>query len=53
VIAFLIIIYSAVVLLLFKVQHIKPTAYLIASMIVVGVFTQPPYRTTTIRLRYA
>jgi membrane fusion protein, multidrug efflux system len=38
VIAFLIIIYSAVVLLLFKVLHIKPTAYLIASMIVVGVF---------------
>src|SRR5450631_1136591 len=38
VIAFLIIVYVAVVLVLFKVLHIKPTAYLIASMIVVGVF---------------
>lgn len=36
-IAFLIIIYTAVVLLLFKVMHIKPTAYLIASLIVAGV----------------
>ena len=37
-IAFLIIVYSAVVLVLFKVLHIKPTAYVIASMIVAGVF---------------
>lgn len=37
-IAFLVIIYVAIVLVLFKVMHIKPTAYLIASMIVVGVF---------------
>jgi multidrug resistance efflux pump len=37
-IAFLIIIYTAVVLLIFKVMHIKPTAYLIASLIVAGVF---------------
>ena len=37
-IAFLIIVYVAVVLVLFKVLHIKPTAYLIASMIVAGVF---------------
>jgi membrane fusion protein, multidrug efflux system len=37
-IAFLIIIYVAVVLVLFKVMHIKPTAYLVASMILVGVF---------------
>jgi membrane fusion protein, multidrug efflux system len=38
VIAFLIIVYVAVVLVLFKVLHIKPTAYIIASMIVAGVF---------------
>ena len=37
-IAFLIIVYTAVVLVLFKVLHIKPTAYVIASMIVAGVF---------------
>jgi multidrug resistance efflux pump len=37
-IAFLIIVYVAVVLVLFKVLHIKPTAYLIAGMIVAGVF---------------
>ncbi len=37
-IAFLIIVYTAVILVLFKVLHIKPTAYVIASMIVVGVF---------------
>ena len=37
-IAFLIIVYTAVVVVLFKVLHIKPTAYVIASMIVVGVF---------------
>ncbi len=37
-IAFLVIVYVAIVLVLFKVLHIKPTAYLIASMIVVGVF---------------
>ena len=37
-IAFLIIVYTAVVLVLFKVMHIKPTAYVIASMIVAGVF---------------
>ena len=37
-IAFLIIVYVAVVLVLFKVLHIKPTAYLIAAMIVAGVF---------------
>ena len=37
-IAFLIIVYSAVVVVLFKVLHIKPTAYVIASMIVAGVF---------------
>lgn len=37
-IAFLIIVYVAVVLVLFKVMHVKPTAYLIAAMIVVGVF---------------
>jgi membrane fusion protein (multidrug efflux system) len=36
-IAFLIIVYVALVLVLFKVMHIKPTAYLVASMIVVGV----------------
>jgi membrane fusion protein (multidrug efflux system) len=38
VIAFLVIVYVAVVLVLFKVLHIKPTAYIIASMIVAGVF---------------
>jgi membrane fusion protein, multidrug efflux system len=38
VIAFLIIVYVAVVLVLFKVLRIKPTAYIIAAMIVVGVF---------------
>ena len=37
-IAFLIIVYTAVVVVLFKVLHIKPTAYVIASMIVAGVF---------------
>ena len=37
-IAFLVIVYVAVVLVLFKVLHIKPTAYLIAGMIVAGVF---------------
>jgi multidrug resistance efflux pump len=37
-IAFLIIVYVAVVLVLFKVMHIKPTAYIIACMIVAGVF---------------
>jgi membrane fusion protein, multidrug efflux system len=37
-IAFLIIVYVAAVLVLFKVMHIKPTAYLVASMILVGVF---------------
>ena len=37
-IAFLIIVYVAVVLVLFKVLHIKPTAYIIAAMIVAGVF---------------
>ena len=37
-IAFLIIVYVVVVLVLFKVLHIKPTAYIIASMIVAGVF---------------
>lgn len=37
-IAFLIIVYVAVVLVLFKVLHLKPTAYLIAAMIVAGVF---------------
>jgi membrane fusion protein, multidrug efflux system len=37
-IAFLIIVYVAAVLVLFKVLHIKPTAYLIAGMIVAGVF---------------
>jgi hypothetical protein len=35
-IAFMIIIYTALVLVLFKVLHIKPTAYLIASLIVAG-----------------
>ena len=37
-IAFLIIVYTAVMLVLFKFLHIKPTAYLIASIIVAGVF---------------
>ena len=37
-IAFLIIVYVGVVLVLFKVLRIKPTAYLIATMIVAGVF---------------
>jgi multidrug resistance efflux pump len=37
VIAFLIIVYVAIILVLFKVLRIKPTAYLIASMIVAGV----------------
>ena len=37
-IAFLIIVYVAVVLVLFKVLRIKPTAYVIAAMIVAGVF---------------
>jgi membrane fusion protein (multidrug efflux system) len=37
-IAFLIVVYTAVVLVLFKVMHIKPTAYLIASIILAGVF---------------
>ena len=36
-IAFLIIVYVAIILVLFKVLRIKPTAYLIASMIVAGV----------------
>jgi membrane fusion protein, multidrug efflux system len=36
-IAFMIIIHTALVLVLFKVLHIKPTAYLIASLIVAGV----------------
>jgi membrane fusion protein, multidrug efflux system len=37
-IAFLIIVYVAIVLVLFKFLHIKPTAYLIAGLIVAGVF---------------
>ena len=37
-IAFLIVVYTAVVLVLFKVMRIKPTAYLVASIIVAGVF---------------
>ena len=37
-IAFLIIVYVAIVLVLFKVLRIKPTAYVIAAMIVAGVF---------------
>ena len=37
-IAFLIIVYTAAVLVLFKVMRIKPTAYVIASIIVAGVF---------------
>lgn len=36
-IAFLVIVYSAVVLALFKVMRVKPTPYRIASIIVVGV----------------
>jgi multidrug resistance efflux pump len=36
-IAFLIIVYTAVVLVLFKVLHLKPTPYRIASMVLVGV----------------
>jgi len=36
VIAFLIIVYVAIVLVLFKVLRIRPTAYLIASMILLG-----------------
>ena len=36
-IAFLIIIYTAVVLVLFKVMHLKPTPYRVASMILAGV----------------
>jgi membrane fusion protein, multidrug efflux system len=36
-IAFMIIIYTALVLVLFKVLRIKPTAYLIASLIVAGI----------------
>jgi multidrug resistance efflux pump len=38
VIAILIIVYVAIVLVLFKVLRIKPTAYIIAAMIVAGVF---------------
>jgi hypothetical protein len=38
VIAFLIIVYVSIVLVLFKVLRIKPTAYLIAAMFVAGVF---------------
>jgi membrane fusion protein (multidrug efflux system) len=38
VIAILIIFYVAVVLVLFKVLRLKPTAYLIAALIVAGVF---------------
>jgi len=38
VIAFLIIVYVAIVLVLFKVLRIRPTAYLIASMILLGGF---------------
>jgi hypothetical protein len=36
-IAMMIIIYTAFVLLLFKVMRLRPTAYLIASLIVAGV----------------
>jgi multidrug resistance efflux pump len=36
-IAFLVVVYTAVVLVLFKVLRIKPTAYLIASIILAGV----------------
>src|SRR5215470_1596451 len=36
-IAFLIIVYSAVVLVLFKVLHLKPRPYLIACVILAGV----------------
>jgi multidrug resistance efflux pump len=38
VIAFLIIVYVAIVLVLFKVLRIKPTAHVIAAIIVAGVF---------------
>jgi len=38
VIAILIIVYVAVVLVLFKVLRLKPSAYLIAGLIVAGVF---------------
>jgi multidrug resistance efflux pump len=37
-IAFLIVVYTAVVLVLFKYIHIKPTAYIVASVILAGVF---------------
>ena len=37
-IAFLVVLYTAVVLVLFKFLRVKPTAYLIASIIVAGVF---------------
>ena len=37
-IAFLIIVYTAVVVVLFKYMHIKPTAYIVASVILAGVF---------------
>jgi membrane fusion protein (multidrug efflux system) len=37
-IALMIIVYTAVVLMLFKVLHLRPTAYLIASLILVGIF---------------
>jgi membrane fusion protein (multidrug efflux system) len=36
-IALLIIIYASIILALFKIFHLKPTAYLIVSMLVVGV----------------
>ena len=36
-IAFLVIIYTAAVLLLFKVMHLKPRPYLIAGIILAGV----------------
>jgi membrane fusion protein, multidrug efflux system len=38
VIAIMIIVYVALVLVLFKVLRLKPTAYLIAGLIVAGVF---------------
>jgi multidrug resistance efflux pump len=37
-IAFLIVVYTAVILVLFKFMHIKPTAYIVASVILAGVF---------------
>jgi hypothetical protein len=37
VIAFLVIVYCAVVLVLFKVLHLKPRPYLIACMILAGI----------------